>query len=145
MTRFLLLLAFVGCSNDKQQADQAAATGGGGGGASAGPLPAFELKPVDASEASDIATLKQRSAAAVSKWLTEQPTSDGWIVTYEIPRVEQVQDEKTLRMEPKQVGLDFGVYVRRTIDGKQYKCVTTHIAKREDIQRVVDACKTAKP
>jgi hypothetical protein len=151
VTRLLLLLALVSCarSSDKPQNEQAPATGGGaatgGGGASNAPLPAFELKLVNDGEAADIATLKARTSGAVSKWLTEEPTADGWIVTYEMPRVEQVQDEKTLVMKPTQVGLDFGVYVRRTIDGKQYKCVTTHITKREDIARVVDACKKATP
>jgi hypothetical protein len=151
VTRLLLLLALVACarSSDKQQNEQGSATATISNApsrtSSNAPLPAFELKLVNDGEAADIATLKARTSGAVSKWLTEEPTSDGWIVTYEIPRVEQVQDEKTLKMEPKQVGLDFGVYVRRTIDGKQYKCVTTHITRREDIARVVDACKKATP
>ncbi|HTL36286.1 MAG TPA: hypothetical protein VL326_24305 [Kofleriaceae bacterium] len=142
MKRFVLLLALVGCAKDGHHDSDQAATKPTDPSA---PLPEFKVKPVDETEAQDLATLKQRTQSMVSKWLTEQPTADGWIVTYEIPKKEWVQDDKTLKVEAKETGVDFGVYVRRQIDGKPYKCVTTHITKREDIARVVDACKTAKP
>jgi hypothetical protein len=81
----------------------------------------------------------------VTKWLSEQTTSDGFIATYEMPRNEDVQDDQTLKVETKQVGVYYGVYVRRVIDGQPYKCTATHIEKQSDIHRVVDACTVAKP
>ena len=145
MTRLVLLLALIGCAKKEQSSDQVSAQGGGGAAATNSPLPEFKLKPVEDGEAASIAELEERTASQVSKWLQAEPTRDGWIVSYEMPRLENVQDEKTLKVELKQTGVDFGVYVRRKIDGKPYKCVTTHIEKREDIARVVAACKTAKP
>ncbi|HUS29058.1 MAG TPA: hypothetical protein VMZ53_11125 [Kofleriaceae bacterium] len=148
MTRFLVLLAVViasGCAKNESQGESSSGTSSAKPADPNAPLPAFAVKPVEPSEAQDIATLKQRTSPQVSKWLSEQTTSDGFIVTYEIPRIEDVQDETTLRFERKQTGVDFGVYLRRNIDGHPHKCVTTRIAKREDIARVVEACKTAKP
>lgn len=108
-------------------------------------MPAFSVKPIDPGEAQDLAELKNRTSSLVSKWLTEQPTSDGFIATYETPIIENVQDEKTLAIEKKQTGVRYGVYVRRMIDGQPYKCVAPKLDKREDMARVVEACKTAKP
>jgi hypothetical protein len=140
VTRLVLLLALIGCAKDSHHDQEQAKAAD-----SNAPLPAFAVKPIDDAEAQDLPTLKQRTSSMVSKWLSEQTTQDGYIATYEIPRKEWVQDEKTLKVEAKQTGVDFGVYVRRQIGGKPYKCVTTHIEKREDIARVVEACKTAKP
>ena len=108
-------------------------------------MPEYHVKPIDPSEAQDIPTLKERVGDAVSKWLSEDTTPDGWIVTYESPHRDNVQDDKTLKVELKVVGVEYGVYVRRQIGGQPYKCVAQGIEKREDIARVVAACKTAKP
>lgn len=147
MKRFVLLLALVACStksHDNASSGGTESSTSSGGGAT-GTLPAYTLKPIEPSEAQDIPTLKDRVGDAVSKWLSEDTTADGWILTYETPHRENVQDDKTLKVELKVVGVYYGVYVRRQIGGQPYKCVTQTIEKREDIARVVAACKTAKP
>ena len=151
MKRFVLLLALVGCwtkshdSSSSSSTESSSITSGGGGGGGGGALPEYKLKPIDPSEAQDIPTLKDRVGSAVSKWLSEDTTPDGWILTYETPHRDNVQDEKTLHVELKVIGVYYGVYVRRMINGQPFKCVTQTIEKREDIARVVAACKTAKP
>ena len=151
MTRLLVfvgLLALVGCGK-KHEVEQKPAEHGATTATTAttsnAPMPAFSVKPIDPGEAQDLAELKNRTSSLVSKWLTEQPTSDGFIATYETPIIENVQDEKTLAIEKKQTGVLYGVYVRRMIDGQPYKCVAPKLEKRADVERVVDACKTAKP
>jgi hypothetical protein len=104
----------------------------------------YKLKPIDRAEAQNLATLKDRTKSAVKDWLSEEVTADGWIATYSSPHLDNVQDERG-QVERKEVGLEYGVYVRRMIDGKPYKCVATHLPNFEDIAPIVAACKTAMP
>lgn len=154
MRAAFVLLALVACTkkhddNSKTAAPAASNTVSAPGAsnntvsAPSGAALPYKLKPVEPGEAEDLASLKDRTKSAVREWLREEPTADGWIATYSSPRLDNVQDERG-QVERKEVGLDYGVYVRRTIDGKPYKCVA-RLPKREDIDAVVAACKTAMP
>ena len=143
MKRVLVMIALVGCKNHDDAQKQPASTGGGQV-VSTGSVH-YSLKPIDPAESQDLATLKKRTQKIVSEWITEQTTPDGWILTYSTPHMENVQDEKTLKVENKQTGLDYGVYVRRVIDGTPYKCTAMEIPTKDEVARVVEACKTAKP
>ena len=66
--------------------------------------------------------------------------ADGWATSYAEPREENVQDDSG-RVERKVTGKTYGVYVRRTIDGKTYKCVGK-VDAREEVQAALEACRS---
>jgi len=159
MRAAVVLLALVACGkkhDDNQPASSSSSSSELAGAPKSAETPAdrtapapggkelpYKLKPVDPAEAQNLATLKERTQSAVRDWLSEETTADGWIATYSSPRLDNVQDEKG-QVERKEVGLEYGVYVRRMIDGKPYKCVA-RLPNFEDIAPVVAACKTATP
>ena len=68
------------------------------------------------------------------KWIKSEQTDDGWIFTYEMPK---------LNDEAEEVGVTYAFEVRRKIGDKTYKC-SGSVAKAEGLDAVVDACKSIK-
>ena len=71
------------------------------------------------------------------KWIKSEKTDDGWVFTYEIPKLDLSGEEA------KEVGVMYAFEVRRKIGDKTYKCHGS-IAKADGLDAVVDACKSIK-
>jgi|GEM_PF-2465516 len=86
-------------------------------------------------------TFDQAKASAeemfFKKWIKSEATDDGWVLTYESPKIDFEGDE------PKEVGVVYSFEVRRKIGSKTYKCYGG-IAKAEGLDAVVDACNSIK-
>lgn len=85
------------------------------------------VKAVDGSDAPDIAALKQK-LPDVKEWLRESNTDDGWIVTFSVPMGDQ---------------LEYGVQMRRKIDGTDYKC-SAMLSAPEGFDAVIEACQSLR-
>jgi major membrane immunogen (membrane-anchored lipoprotein) len=85
------------------------------------------VKPVDASDAPDIAALKQK-LPDVKEWTRESKTDDGWIVTFTVPMGEQ---------------LEYGMQMRRKIDGTDYKC-SAMLSAPDGLGAVIEACQSLR-
>ena len=71
------------------------------------------------------------------KWIKEEKTEDGWVLTHEAPKMNFDGDE------PKEEGVVYSFEVRRKIGDKTYKCYGG-IAKAEGLDAVVETCKGLK-
>jgi hypothetical protein len=71
------------------------------------------------------------------KWIKADKTDDGWVLTYEAPKMNFDGDE------PKEVGVVYSFEVRRKIGDKTYKCYGG-ISKAEGLDAVVEACNSIK-
>lgn len=71
------------------------------------------------------------------KWIKSEKTDDGWVFTYEVPKLDLSGEEA------KEVGVMYAFEVRRKIGDKTYKCHGS-VAKAEGLDAVVDACKSIK-
>lgn len=71
------------------------------------------------------------------KWIKSEKKDDGWVLTYESPKMNFDGDE------PKEEGVVYSFEVRRKIGDKTYKCYGG-IAKAEGLDAVVDACNSVK-
>jgi hypothetical protein len=86
------------------------------------------VKPVDDSDAPDMDALKAKLGDNVKEWLRQTKTDDGWIVMFSIPAGDQ---------------LEYGVQVRRKIDGAPYKCAAT-LASPDGFGAVIEACQSVR-
>ncbi|HUU00505.1 MAG TPA: hypothetical protein VM425_03595 [Myxococcota bacterium] len=71
------------------------------------------------------------------KWLKEEKTADGWVLTCEMPKMDMSGDE------PKEVGTIYGFEVRTKLGGKLYKCYGS-VAKADGLDAVLKTCTTLK-
>ncbi len=71
------------------------------------------------------------------KWIKSDKTDDGWVFTYEIPKLDLSGEEA------KEVGTLYAFTVRRKIGDKTYKC-SGSIAKADGLDAVVNACNSIK-
>ena len=71
------------------------------------------------------------------KWIKSDKTDDGWVFTYEIPKLELEGEDM------KEVGTMYGFEVRRKIGDKTYRCHGS-VAKAEGLDAVVEACNSIK-
>ena len=80
---------------------------------------------------------KETEEILFKKWIKSEATDDGWVLTYEAPKMNFDGDE------PKEVGVVYSFEVRRKIGDKTFKCYGG-IAKADGLDAVVDACKSIK-
>jgi len=71
------------------------------------------------------------------KWIKEEKTADGWVLTWEMPKMDMSGDE------PKEVGTLYSFEVRRKLGGKLHKCYGS-VAKADGLDAVVKTCSTLK-
>jgi hypothetical protein len=71
------------------------------------------------------------------KWIKEEKTADGWVLTWESPKMDLSGDE------PKQVGTLYNFEVRRKLGGKLHKCYGA-VAKADGLPAVLKTCNTLK-
>ena len=71
------------------------------------------------------------------KWIKEEKTADGWVLTWEMPKMDMSGDE------PKQVGTLYSFEVRRKLGDKLHKCYGA-VAKADGLPAVLKTCNTLK-
>ncbi len=71
------------------------------------------------------------------KWIKSDKTDDGWVFTYEAPKMNFDGDE------PKEVGVVYSFEVRRKIGDKTYKCYGG-LSKAEGLDAAIEACNSIK-
>jgi hypothetical protein len=88
-----------------------------------------------AEDAADVAALKAK-LADVATDMTVQTTSDGWLATYAM---------KQVRLDESEHILGYGLQMRRTIDGRVYKCAAGMLPTKESLDPVIKACNSIQP
>ncbi|MBV1862557.1 MAG: hypothetical protein KUG77_29310 [Nannocystaceae bacterium] len=99
----------------------------------------FVLQEVKGDAAST--TFDQAKAGAeeflFKKWIKSDKTDDGWVLTYETPKMDLSGDEA------KEVGVMYSFEVRRKVGETTLKCYGS-ITKAEGLDAVVGACNSIK-
>ncbi len=80
---------------------------------------------------------KETEEFLFKKWIKEEKTDDGWVLTYESPKMDLSGDEA------KEVGVMYSFEIRKKVGDKTYKCYGA-IPKQDGLGAVVDACKSLK-
>jgi hypothetical protein len=99
---------------------------------------AFTLQPLEASDGTDFDAAKTSAEEILfKKWITSEKTDDGWILTYESPKLDLSGEEA------KEVGTMFSFEVRRKVGDQTLKCYGA-LGTADQMKTAVDACKSLK-
>lgn len=71
------------------------------------------------------------------KWIKSEKTDDGWVLSYESPKMDLSGDEA------KEVGVMYSFEVRRKVGETNLKCYGS-LAKAEGLDAVITACNSIK-
>lgn len=71
------------------------------------------------------------------KWIKSEKTDDGWVLSYESPKLDLSGDE------PKEVGVMYTFEVRRKVGETTLKCYGS-VAKAEGLDPVIASCNSIK-
>lgn len=103
---------------------------------------AITIKPVG-EDATDIEALKTVIKDQVKDWLKQEKTADGFILTYSAPKIEMV-DDGAGGFARKEVGLEYGLQMRRIIAGHPFKCAAGTITTPGGLEAVIAACNSIR-
>jgi hypothetical protein len=98
----------------------------------------FTLQPMEASDTTDFEAAKKSAEELLfKKWITSEKTDDGWILTYESPKLDLSGEEA------KEVGTAYSFEVRRKVGDQTLKCYGA-LDTIDHMKAAVDACKSLK-
>jgi hypothetical protein len=96
----------------------------------------FTLQPIEAGDSTDFEAAKKSAEEILfNKWITSETTDDGWILTYESPKLDLSGDEA------KEVGTIYSFEVRRKVGNQTLKCYGA-LDTIDHMKAAVDACKS---
>ena len=98
----------------------------------------FTLQPIEAGDTTDFEAAKKSSEEFLfKKWIASEKTDDGWILTYESPKLDLSGEEA------KEVGTMYSFEVRRKVGEQTLKCYGA-LGTADQMKTAVDACKSLK-